>query len=346
MRWKFLWAPVLVFLVMTPLVLLPLPVHAEGPVKVTVTIAALEQYVLAVGGDRVTVSYFAPPNVDPHDVSFDPSMVDTALESQLLVSSGHVAWETQLEQVMSERKGVPFSDIGLDLYRDLKDQMTFLQVPGGGGENIHGYWLLPSNAIVIATAIEHKLETIDPASAAFYKANLQQFSDRVAGLQQLIDITTSSRGLKGMGVAVAFYEEQYVAYAFGLNVSLVLIGEEVEIKPSVLDEARKGFASGQLKGIIVGDYVQQTSLYQSLVTLSSEQKVPLILVTVFEMAALPDYVDMMTFNLGAVASMQKVEGASASTGVDVSTYLYVIALLVFVVAVEGVILFRGGRRIG
>jgi len=330
-------------LALTSLVFLPSSVHAQGPVKVAVTIAALEQFVLAVGGDRVTVSYFAPPDVDPHDVSFDPSMVDTALASQLLVSSGHVAWETQLEQVMSERKGVPFSDIGLDLYRDLKDQMKFLQLPGGGGENIHGYWLLPSNTIVIATAIEHKLEAIDPAGAAVYKANLQKFADRVAGLQQLIDDTTSSRGLKGIGVAVAFYEEQYVAYAFGLNVSLVLIGEEVEIKPSVLDEARKGFSSGYLKGIIVGDYVQQMSVYQSLLALSLEQKVPIVLVTVFEMAALPDYVDMMTFNLGSVASMQGVEGVS--TSVDVSTYIYVIALLVFVVIVEGVVLFMRRRRV-
>jgi ABC-type Zn uptake system ZnuABC Zn-binding protein ZnuA len=333
----------LVSLVLTSLILLPSSVHGQGSVTVTVTIAALEQFVLAIGEDRVTVTYFAPPNVDPHDVSFDPSMVDTALASQLLVSSGHVAWEIQLEQVMSERKGLPFSDIGLDLYRDLKDQMTFLQVPGGAGENIHGYWLLPSNTIVIATAIEHKLEGIDPAGAAVYKANLQKFGDRVARLEQLIDATTSSRGLKGMSVAVAFYEEQYVAYAFGLNVSLVLIGEEVEIKPSVLDEARKGFASGQLKGIIVGDYVQQMSLYQSLLTLSSEQKAPIVLVTVFEMAALPDYVDMMTFNLGSVASMQWVEGASM--GADVSTYLYVISILAFVVIVEAVILFMRPRRI-
>jgi ABC-type Zn uptake system ZnuABC Zn-binding protein ZnuA len=331
-------------LVMTPLVVLPSAVHAQNPVKVTVTIAALEQYVLAVGGDRVTVGYFAPPNVDPHDVSFDPSMVDTALASQLLVSSGHVAWETQLEQVMSERKGVPFSDIGLDLYRDLKDQMTFLQVPGGGGENIHGYWLLPSNAIVIAAAIEHKLEGIDPAGAAVYKANLQNFDDRVARLQQLIDATTSSRGLKGMGVAVAFYEEQYVAYAFGFNVSIVLIGEELDIKPSTLDAARKGFASGYLKSIMAADIVQMMPVYQSLLTLSREQKVPIVLVTVFEMAALPDYVDMMTFNLGSVASVQKVQ--DVSTGVDVSTYIYVIALLVFVAIVEGVILFMRGRTIG
>jgi ABC-type Zn uptake system ZnuABC Zn-binding protein ZnuA len=344
MRWKLLWTLMLACLVMTPLVLLPSPVHGQSPVKVTVTIAALEQYVLAVGGDRVTVSYFAPPNVDPHEISFDPSMVDTALASQLLVSSGHVAWETQLEQVMSERKGVPFSDIGLDLYRDLKDQMTFLQVPGGGGENIHGYWLLPSNAIVIAAAIEHKLEGIDPAGAAVYKANLQKFDDRVVRLQQLIDATTSSRGLKGMGVAVAFYEEQYVAYTFGFNVSMVLIGEELDIKPSTLDAARKGFASGQLKGIIVADIVQMMPVYQSLLALSSEQKVPIVLVTVFEMAALPDYVDMMAFNLGSAASIQKVEGAS--TSVDVSTYIYVIALLVFVVIVEGVILFMRGRRIG
>jgi ABC-type Zn uptake system ZnuABC Zn-binding protein ZnuA len=328
---------------MTPLVFLPSPVHSQSPVKVAVTIAALEQYVLAVGGDRVTVSYFAPPNVDPHDVSFDPSMVDTALASQLLVSSGHVAWETQLEQVMSERKGVPFSDIGLDLYRDLKDQMTFLQVPGGGGENIHGYWLLPSNAIVIATAIEHKLEGIDPAGAAVYKANLQKFDDRVARLQQLIDATTSGRGLKGIGVAVAFYEEQYVAYAFGFNVSMVLIGEELDIKPSTLDAARKGFASGYLRGIIVADIVQMMPVYQSLLTLSREQKVPVVLVTVFEMAALPDYVDMMAFNLGSAASIQKTEGGS--TGVDVSTYIYVIALLVFVAIVEGVILFMRGRTI-
>jgi ABC-type Zn uptake system ZnuABC Zn-binding protein ZnuA len=344
MRWRVTWILMLACLALASLVLSPSPVHGQGPVKVTVTIAALEQFVLAIGGDRVTVGYFAPPNVDPHDVSFDPSMVDTALASQLLVSSGHVAWETQLEQVISERKGVPFSDIGLDLYRDLKDQMTFLQVPGGGGENIHGYWLLPSNAIIIAKAIEHKLEGIDPSGAPVYKANLQKFDDRVAGLQQLIGATSSSRGLKGMGVAVAFYEEEYVAYAFGFNVSMVLIGEELDIKPSTLDAARKGFASGYLKGIIVADIVQMMHVYQSLLTLSREQKVPIVLVTVFEMAALPDYVDMMTFNLGSAASMQKVEGAS--TGVDISTYMYVIAMLAFVVIVQTVILFMRRRKIG
>jgi hypothetical protein len=172
---------------------------------------------------------------------------------------------------------------------------------------------------------------------------LQKFADRVAGLQQLIDGTTSSRGLKGMGVAVAFYEEQYVAYAFGFNVSMVLIGEELDIKPSTLDAARKGFASGQLKGIIVADIVQMMSVYPSLLALSREEKVPIVLVAVFEMAALPDYVDMMSFNLGAAASMQRVEGVS--TSVDVSTYIYVIALLVFIVIVEGVILFMRRRRV-
>jgi ABC-type Zn uptake system ZnuABC Zn-binding protein ZnuA len=343
MQRRMMWTLVLGCLVLTSLVVLPLPVHGQGPVKVTVTIAALEQFVLAVGGDRVTVSYLAPPTVDPHDLSFNPSMVDTALASQLLVSSGHVAWETQLEQVMSEKKGVPFSDIGLDLYRDSKDQMTLLQVPGGGGENIHGYWLLPSNAMIIARAIEHKLEGIDPAGAAVYKANLQKFDDRVAGLQQLIEVTTSSRGLMGMGVAVAFYEEQYVAYSLGLNVSMVLIGEELDIKPSVLDEARKEFASGYLKGIIVADIVQQMPVYESLLALGSEQKVPIVLVTVFEMEALPDYVDMMTFNLGSAVSMQKVEG---QTGGDVSTYIYVMVILAFVAIAEGVILFMRGRRIG
>jgi ABC-type Zn uptake system ZnuABC Zn-binding protein ZnuA len=253
-----------------------------------------------------------------------------------------VEWETQLEQVMSERSGgVPFSEIGLDLYHDLKDQMTFLQLPGGGGEDIHGYWLLPSNAMVIAKAIERKLEGIDPGSAALYKANLQKFDDRVAGLQQLIDATTSSRGLKGMGVAVAFYEEQYVAHAFGLNVSMVLIGEELEIKPSILDEARKGFASGSLKGIIVADIVQQMPVYQSLLTLSNEENVPVVLVTVFEVTGLPDYVDMMTFDLGSVASMQKVANPA---GTDVSTYTYVIALLAFVAIVEGIILLLRLRR--
>jgi len=343
MQRRMMWTLMLACLVLTSLVLLPSSVDGQGPVKVTVTIAALEQFVLAVGGDRVTVSYFAPPNVDPHDLSFNPSMVDTALASQLLISSGHVAWETQLEQVISEKKGVPFSEIGVDLYRDLKDQMTFLQVPGAGGENIHGYWLLPSNAMIIARAIEQKLEGLDPSGAAVYKANLQKFDDRVAGLQQLIDATTSSRGLRGMGVAVAFYEEQYVAYSFGLNVSMVLIGEELDIKASVLDEAGKGFASGYLKGIIVADIVQQMPVYQSLLTLSREQKVPVVLVTVFEMAALPDYVDMMSFNLGSAASMQKVEG---QIGGDVSTYIYVIVILAFVATVEGVILFMRGRRIG
>ena len=342
MRSKMIWSLMLAFLVLTPLALLPGTVHGQSAVKVTVTIAALEQFVLAVGGDRVTVSYFAPPNVDPHDLSFNPSMVDTALASQLLVTSGHVEWETQLEQVMSERRGgVPFSEIGLDLYRDLKDQMTFLKVPGGDGENIHGYWLLPSNAVAIATAIEHKLEAIDPAGAAVYKANLQEFDDRVTGLRQLIDSTTSNRGLKGTGVAVAFYEEQYVAYTFGLNVAKVLIGEELDIKPSVLDEARKGFASGYLKGIIVADIVQQMPVYESLLTLSHEENVPVVLVTVFEITGLPDYIDMMAFDLGSVASMQKLANPA---GTDVSTYIYIIALLAFMAVVEGIILLLRLKR--
>jgi hypothetical protein len=61
------------------------------------------------------------------------------------------------------------------------------------------------------------------------------------------------------------------------------------------------------------------------------------------MAALPDYVDMMSFNLGSAASMQKVEG---QTGGDVSTYIYVMAILAFVATVEGVILFMRRGRIG
>jgi ABC-type Zn uptake system ZnuABC Zn-binding protein ZnuA len=242
---------------------------------------------------------------------------------------------------MSERKGAPFSNFGLNLYRDLKDQLMMLQLPDGGGANIHGYWLLPSNAIVIAKGIEQKLEDIDPAGTAVYKANLQKFGDRVVGLQQLIDATASSRGLKGIGVTIAFYEEQYVAYSFGLNVSMVLIGEELEIKPSILDSARRGFASGQLRGVIVADIVQQMSVYQSLLTLSHENNVPIVLVTVFEIEGLPDYVDMMTFNLGSVASMQRVTNPA---GTDASTYIYVIALLAFIAVIEGIILMLRLKR--
>ena len=62
MQLRMVWTLVLACLVLTSLVFLPSSVHGQGPVKVTVTIAALEQFVLAVGGDRVTVSYFAPPN--------------------------------------------------------------------------------------------------------------------------------------------------------------------------------------------------------------------------------------------------------------------------------------------
>lgn len=336
---------VLVFLMAFSLVA-SLPVASFGleqssKVKVTVTIGALEQFVLGVGGDRVAVTSIAPPSVDPHDVSFDPSMVDEALSSQLVVSSGHVAWEYQLEQLAAERKGVPFSYFGIDLYRDLSGNLTFLDVPGGTGYNIHGYWLLPSNALVIATAIELRLEAIDPGSSAIYRSNLQNFFARVAGLQGLIDSTMSARHLEGAGVAVAFYEEQYLAYSFGLNVSIVLIGEGQEVSPSTLDQATRGFADGSLKAIIFADIVQALPVYQSLRSLSQEGRVPLIPVTVFETAQLPDYVDMMAFDLGSVSSMQ---GTYGSLGVDQATYLYAIALLAVLVAAEGVIIFSRWKR--
>jgi ABC-type Zn uptake system ZnuABC Zn-binding protein ZnuA len=318
-------------------------VASQGRVKVTVTIASLEQFVLAVGGDRVEVSSMVPPSVDPHDVTLSPGMVDSALGSDLVVSSGHVAWELQLEELLSERRQVPFAQIGIDLYRDLGPRLLLLPVPGGAGLNVHGYWLLPSNALVIATAIEARLEGIDPADAASYRSNLGHFYQRVSQLSDLIASVSKGRGFAGEGVATASYEEQYVAYAFGLNASLVLVGEEAEIKPSVLDEARRGFEDGSIKAILVSDVVEQLPVFQSLKVLSEGEGVPIALVTVFEMSQLPDYVDMMTFNLGSVASSQ---GRPSGGGLDQATYLYAIALLAFLSVVEGAALYSRWRRHG
>jgi hypothetical protein len=50
---------------------------------------------------------------------------------------------------------------------------------------------------------------------------------------------------------------------------------------------------------------------------------------------------MMAFNLGSVASMQRVTNPA---GTDVSTYIYVIALLAFIAVIEGIILMLRLKR--
>jgi ABC-type Zn uptake system ZnuABC Zn-binding protein ZnuA len=321
---------------------LTLPTHSapqKHGVKVVVTLSILQTIVSPIVGDVGEVYSIVSGDVEPHSFTLTPSTIQEALNSDLIVITGHMDWEMELIERVSEEKGVQPSLISLNLLN--LTGIKILEIEGV--KNIHGFWLLPDNAIVIARALRDKLSTLKPEFSEKFSQNYLLFEREVLNLKTVLVELSEKYNCLGKMVVVGFYAEQYVAEALGLKVDVSLIGEGETIRPDSLTKIYNGLKSGDYVCIVVSDTALLMSGVQTaLREVSEETGCSIAYVFTVSSNGLDRYDNLMYYNAGQVYSALLSNRKSPSNGLNV--YLLTTILALLIIAFETILLIRGGLK--
>ena len=140
-----------------------------------------------IGGNQVSVDYFAASNQDPHQIEPRPSQVARLARANLLVRIG-MDLDLWLDSLIRAAANSNVSPGGKG-YVDASQGLRALEVPTGkldpskGDIHVYGnphYMYAPSNIRLVATNVLNGLKRVDPKNAATYDANFNTFMGKVA----------------------------------------------------------------------------------------------------------------------------------------------------------------------
>lgn len=317
-----------------------IPITAQqSKIKVAVTIDALKPFVTAILGSVGEVYSIVPEDVEPHGFTITPNVIRDSLNSDLIVTTGHMEWENDLVEQVASGRGVTPDLISLNLLSLVGIRLLEFD----GERNPHGYWLLPENAVVIARGLRDKLSALKPEYSSELSHNCETFEERVSNLKAFLKGLPEKYGLSETKVVIGFYAEQYVAEAMGLKADVVLIGEGEAISPGSLSKIYNGLKSGEYACVIVSETALRMSGVQSaLQEISRETGCSIAYVSVISTSGLKYYDAIMYYNAGQVYSAL-VTGRKQSSG-GFNTYLLVTAFALAIAVVEAFLIVRGKVR--
>ncbi|HDN01433.1 MAG TPA: hypothetical protein ENF42_00495, partial [Candidatus Bathyarchaeota archaeon] len=272
---------------------------SDGSVKVAVSIQTLSGIVRGVGGSRVKISVLLPEGVEPHAFQASSEIVEEASEASLLVFTGHFPFEYQLAS------SVNVEYVSLDDYK--RYGLSLSTIPGVKGENLHGYWLKPENAIAIAKAVSEKLKVIDPGYADYYDENLNLFITSVKRTVDFMVEQAEKYGYMGVKVVVTFPSEVYIAESLGLRVESVIVkGENVFISGGELSRLETMLLEGGVRAILVSEVSEMLKAGEYAKQLSQDTGVPLIRVRAVSAPGVDSYEGLLLYNLGLVSGVLRL----------------------------------------
>jgi ABC-type Zn uptake system ZnuABC Zn-binding protein ZnuA len=320
-------------------------VPADRAVRVTVSIEGLAYFVYEIGGPYVDVHYLAAEEEEFHEIVISNSMIQEALNSDILIVTGHIAWERDLISIVSEVKPSNESAYIVNLLEDLKDELLILRFPHSDELNLHGYWLYTSNAIIIASKIAEVLSIADPPHSEYYSHALLEFGERLTRLEELMYDVREKMGVEEESIVAVTPPEQYVLKSFGLNPSTVLVrGGLQDISPSIYRDFRDGLNSGKYKIIVISDLTKKKPIYRLVQQLSQEYDVRVI---EFRASSLNDiylYETLMTYNIAALSSLTNPSRSVERYDITESTYtLLIIVSVLVLISLSLYIIFRVRR---
>lgn len=231
-----------------------------------------------IGGTYVAVSaIMSNPNTDPHTFEASPQVAAEVSAAKLVVQNGlgYDDFMTKIEQ----------ADAGAG--RRVVDAQQVLNLPDSTA-NPH-LWYKPSTMPAVAAAIAADLEAIDPAHAAYFKANLAAFDSSLGAWTSAL----AQVAAKYPGAAVATTEPvaDYLLDAAGVEnltpwtfQAAVMNGND----PSPQDVAAQKalFTGHKIKAFVYNQQVTD-SLTDSLLTLAHQNGIPVI--GVYETMPTPGY---------------------------------------------------------
>ncbi len=204
------------FLLALLLGVLPLSLPA-APLRVVASFLPLSAAALSIGGDRVEVSQLAGQGVGPHEFSPKPSDLKKLAGADLLLVNG-LGLEEWLQEAVRKIGSSRLKVVDVSAAISPLEDPTELKLSGetkrAEGANPHA-WLDPVLAQKQALAIRDAFVAADPANAAFYAANAEQY---LAQLRELDEAFRAALARLPSRDLITFHDAfPYFAARYGLN---------------------------------------------------------------------------------------------------------------------------------
>jgi manganese/iron transport system substrate-binding protein len=151
---------------------LPLPLMAEGQMKVVTTFTVIADMARNVAGGAAEVVSITKPGAEIHGYEPTPQDIVSASDADLILWNGF-GLERWFEQFLVNLGDIPAAT--------LTDGITPISISGGGYDgkpNPHS-WMSLSNALIYVDNIEKAMAGADPANAAIYAANAADYKARL-----------------------------------------------------------------------------------------------------------------------------------------------------------------------
>jgi zinc/manganese transport system substrate-binding protein len=255
-----------------------------------------------VGGGYVHVSSILNnPAIDPHTYESSPQVAQEVSAAQLIVQNG-LGYDTFMNKIESASPSSSRKLIVVQQVLGLPDSTP----------NPH-LWYAPTTMPKVAQAMADDLSAIEPAHAAYFRANAQKF---VASMGPWLDAIASFKASYG-GVAVATTEPvaDYLLDAMGVH-NLTPFGFQADIMngvdPTPQDiSLENGFFT--LHQVKVFCYNQQVVDALTTSIRVNAQKAGVPVVGVYETMPTPGY-NYQSWMLAEVNAIQKAVVNNVSTG--------------------------------
>ncbi|MDO9448934.1 MAG: zinc ABC transporter substrate-binding protein [Rugosibacter sp.] len=204
------------------LLLLLAALPAWAVVNVFATVPEWGALAEQIGGDNVKVFTATTGLQDPHRIQARPSLITRARAADLLIATGaelEIGW---LPLVQRE-SGNPRIQSGQPGYFEATSVVTLLEKPArldradgdvhaAGNPHIQTD---PRNFLLVGDALAQRLAAIDPANAAAYAANAQQFASRWRAA--IVRWEQQAVLLKGVPILVQHRAFPYLSQWLGLR---------------------------------------------------------------------------------------------------------------------------------
>jgi zinc/manganese transport system substrate-binding protein len=269
-----------------------------------VAVSAENEYanvVSQVGGKYVTSdAIMSNPNTDPHTFEASESVAREVSAAQLVIQNG-VGYDTFMQTIENAAGNASVKIIDVQKLLGLPDST----------QNPH-LWYKPTTMPAVANAIAADLAAIQPAHAAYFKANAAAFVNSLDAETTAINAFKARFG----SVAVADTEPvaDYLLQALGANIETPWtfqadIMNGVDPSPQTVAIEKSLFTGHKVKLFLYNQQVTDP-LTESLITLAQQNHIPVV--GVYETMPTPGY-DYQTWMLAELNAMTKALTTGVST---------------------------------
>lgn len=166
--------------------------QGDDRLRVVTTVSPITNIVQNIGGDRIVVTGVVPEGANSHTFAPAPSDAGAMAEADIVFVNGlHLEEPTRELAEANLREGVEVVELG-DRTITPQEYIFDFSFPQENGDPNPHLWTDPLYAKRYAEIVAEELGDLDPDNAAFYRANLEEFSARIDELDAAIRLATES----------------------------------------------------------------------------------------------------------------------------------------------------------